>query len=250
MNKSAGRMQSLRQYSEILLVYEVHLLHQSNNGSKICISSSCDFFLDQIMPVLVEAERCRNKAQRKSPLCPEAYIPRVAIKRKINISQFFLLNRRKDDVYFHSILTLWSHTNAEQVTSTGVKLMHQNSHGPKETPLRVKKKYRRCVNTFTWTNGSRTENPLWALMAKPFISPPVLEPPEAATVWFKPHAQGMMKTAVVRSHVGNRPQMELGKQPDPGISCYPAHKSGTHKGTLVTAHMADICVDTKGEQTA
>lgn len=26
MNKSAGRMQSLKQYSEILLVYEVHLL--------------------------------------------------------------------------------------------------------------------------------------------------------------------------------------------------------------------------------
>lgn len=87
-------------------------------------------------------------------------------------------------------------------------------------------------------------------MAKPFILPSVLEPPEATTVQFKPHAQGMMKTAAVRSHVGKRPQMELGKQPDPGISGYPAHKSGTHKGTLVTTQMADICVDTKGGQSA
>lgn len=31
---------------------------------------------------VVEDERCRNKAQRKSPLYPEAYIPIVAIKEK------------------------------------------------------------------------------------------------------------------------------------------------------------------------
>lgn len=87
-------------------------------------------------------------------------------------------------------------------------------------------------------------------MAKPFISPPMLEPPDATTVRVKSPAQGMMKTPAVRSHVGKRPQMELGKQPDPDIASYPAHKSGSYKSTLVTAHVADICVDTKREQSA
>lgn len=65
--------------SEIRLVYEVHSLKYSNNGSKICNCSQCDFSLDQIVPVLVEDERGRNKAQKKASLCPEAYIPRVTM---------------------------------------------------------------------------------------------------------------------------------------------------------------------------
>lgn len=54
---------------------------------------------------------------------------------------------------------------------------------------------------------------------------------------FKPHASWKMNTPTVISHMGKRPQMELGKQPHPGISRYPAHKSETYMGKLVTEYI-------------
>lgn len=66
----------------------------------------------------------------------------------------------------------------------------------------------------------------------------MLEPSEVATVQFKPHARWKMNVTAVISHMGTRPETELGKQPDPGISRYPAHKSETYKGKLVTEHMS------------
>lgn len=52
-----------------------------------------------------------------------------------------------------------------------------------------------------------------------------------------------MNVPAVISHMGTRPETELGKQPDPGISRYPAHKSETYKGKLVTEHIR-LCAGT------
>lgn len=62
----------------------------------------------------------------------------------------------------------------------------------------------------------------------------MLKPPEVATVQFKPHARWKMTITAVTSYMGTRPETGFGKQPDPGISRYPAHKSETYKGKLVT----------------
>lgn len=114
----------------------------------------------------------------------------------------------------------------------------------KRHPSRVKHRDSRFVNTFMWTSRSRTDKQLWALTAECFISPPTLEPPEIATVQFKPHARWKMNTPDVIRNVGKRPQKELGRQPGPGISRYPAHKSETYKSKLVTEHIW-LCAGTK-----
>lgn len=97
-----------------------------------------------------------------------------------------------------------------------------------------------CLHVKKWVQNRQ----LWALTAEPFISPPTLEPPEVEALQFKPHARWKMNTPTVISHVGKRPQTEIGKQPGPGISRYPDHKSDTHKGKLVTERLW-LCAGTK-----